>query len=496
MEGPAYLLLDSEGSPIEIAPTLPEAMSMAESMASDDEIWIDAPSQEDVIGIEAGEAQEDALEELPLAANPKRRLRVMTGGEEKIRSAPEDALMALLAAAKRVGEPFVDFDEAMRMDPEEAYSRIVDFFPRYKYTKSTGQKVRVKSYDKAIGTSANKGMAFNILGQNYKTAKGTPPHIIAQLFEQTGFRKANVLGLSILPTTQSYTEPMVRDIMASASRFYSVKSIMPTRLNSCVRATPECSSSCLVFSGRNLSDDYNTVKKYALLQSLVHEPEAFMRMLIEAIRIHRDSSFRANTMPLVRLNVFSDLPWELMTPELFELFEDVQFYDYTKVPNRQTPSNYDLTFSFAGTPQNVDAMDFEIRERNRRVAVVFAAVGMRTIPGTGRVEIPRTPTFYRRKPGAERKTGMYARLPKTFLGLPVIDGDESDMRPYDPSPSIVGLRWKNPANQNVTLEQAKVFIVLVDLVKGPGGYVDAVVSKTARFDDVDYSKYAASNTDT
>jgi hypothetical protein len=88
-----------------------------------------------------------------------------------------------------------------------------------------------------------------------------------------------------------------------------------------------------------------------------------------------------------------------------------------------------------------------------------------------------------------------ARLPDEFLGLPVIDGDVSDMRPYDAAPSIVGLRWKEPKSQNVTLEKANVFVVLVDLVPHGGGYYHAIVSKTARFDNVDYSRYAPSMVD-
>jgi hypothetical protein len=65
----------------------------------------------------------------------------------------------------------------------------------------------------------------------------------------------------------------------------------------------------------------------------------------------------------VRLNGTSDLPWEKfrMTVDgveyrnIMSLFPDVQFYDYTKIPQRALkalaggdwPSNYHLTFSAA-----------------------------------------------------------------------------------------------------------------------------------------------------
>lgn len=512
MEGPAYLLLDHRGEPLDLVHGLEDALNAAAQWDASGRIYLDAPTEQNFESIDAGEQQEMAL-----AANPKPRLRVVGRGPA---GAPGDALRALAAAMKREPEALIDYDAAMHLSLPQAHRRIQKFFPTHKVTEA-GDVMPVK-YDEPMK------MVANFLGQNYKTEKGTPTNIIRKLRERTGFRKANVLGLSLLPTTQSYTESMVKQIMSGASQTYGVGRVRPVRLNSCVRATPECASSCLAFSGRNLADDYNTVKKYSLLQSLVHEPEAFIRILWEAIRRHRDNSYAMKTMPLVRLNVFSDLPWELMVPRLFEDFPDVQFYDYTKVPEREPPANYDLTFSFAGTERNVAAMDSEIRDYGRRVAVVFAAVGIKRIyevsykergtkmrlrsgerkrvaalaaeHGTemrslGQVEIPRKPTFQRKKPGGKSAVSFDAKLPSTFLGLPVIDGDESDMRPYDPSPSIVGLRWKTPANQGVTLEEARVFIVLVDVVPIGGGYSHCIVSKTARFDDVDYSEYAADITD-
>jgi hypothetical protein len=220
-------------------------------------------------------------------------------------------------------------------------------------------------------------------------------------------------------------------------------------------------------------------------------------------------------MPLVRLNVFSDLPWEMMAPGLFDDFRNVQFYDYTKVPGRVVPDNYDITFSYAGTKRNVDSMDHEIRDLGRRVAVVFAASGLKRLyevsykvgqvrvtkrsdqkkkldalallHGTstrklGMTEVPKRVQYMRRKPEGKRPVAFSAKLPSTFIGLPVIDGDESDMRPYDTEPSVVGLRWKTPANQGTTLERAGVFVVLVDLVPSGGGHYHAIMSKTARFD--------------
>lgn len=507
MKGPAYLLLDRDGVPLGLSSDRGEAIAMAQEIDPSGQIYLDAPTEQNYEEIEAAE-------DMGLAANARRKRLPIAA---KIKNAPAESLRAVM---KALDKRRIDFKGAMQMSLEEAHSKLVPLFPKNKYNK-TGSLEKVGTY----GTA--KRMAGRFLGQNYKTQKETPAHVIETLFRETGLREASVMGLSLLPTTQSFRNEGVARIMDTASEVYGVQDVYDIRINSCVRATPECASSCLVFSGHNLSDDYNTVKKYALLTSLVLEPEAFVRMLVENIKTHRCTSLCAETVPLVRLNVFSDLPWELMIPDMFDMFGDVRFYDYTKVPNRKPPANYDLTFSYAGTEQNVAAMDFEIREHGRRVAVVFCSSSIRRLykaqwfdelgnprervsgedtarklfakhgakrSSLGDFVMPAKPSYLRPRKGMKSES-VRADLPKTFLGLPVVDGDVSDMRPYDPAPGIVGLTWKVPKNQNVTLEKANVFVVLVDLIPHDGGHYHAIVSKTARFDDVDYSKYAPSQVD-
>lgn len=176
----------------------------------------------------------------------------------------------------------------------------------------------------------------------------------------------------------------------------------------CLWSTPQCRSMCLVFSGRNLADRYNVGLKLAKGRALLEEPVAFCRVLLAAVHRFSCSEACRGFHPYVRLNVYSDIPWERVFPDLFGFFPDVDFYDYTKVPGRQTPPNYDLTFSYAGT--NLAHCEHELR-KGRRIAVVFL-----------------TPDG----------------LPKRFMMLPVIDGTTHDFRPLDPGECIVGLRWRPP----------------------------------------------------
>jgi len=493
MEGPAYLLIDNHGRVIGLAKERDDAVSMAHE-ATDGFIFLDAPTEEDY------------QEVTSMAANPSRV-------PSRISDAPEDSLSAIM---KAIGRQEIDFEAAMRMSEEEAHSLMVPYFPTTRPRE--GKIIPATAY------KTPRSMKRSILGQNYKTAKETPDDIVDTLFEETGFRKALVMGLSILPTTQGYKNDYVNSLLSRASELFGMKRSARVRVNVCRRATVQCASSCLVFSGQNRSDRYNTIKKFALLSSLVNQPEAFVRMLVASIESHVCDTACENEMPLVRLNVFSDLPWELMVPGLFERFPEVQFYDYTKIPNRKPPENYDLTFSFAGTKKNVEDMDYEVTKMKRRVAVVFAATSMKVLHRTqwideygvphvkmlgestakkrakkyggtqersGKIQIPRRPDYLTYPPGVSsgRRVRVDAKLPETFLGLQVIDGDVSDMRPYDPAPSVVALRWKSPRSENVTVDKAGVFVVLVDLVPDGEDHYNAIVSKTAR-SDRDYSDHA------
>lgn len=138
---------------------------------------------------------------------------------------------------------------------------------------------------------------------------------------------------------------------------------------------------------------------------------------------------------LVRLNGTSDIRWELesfsLDPKLaaklgkpakqyrnlMELFPNVQFYDYTKIANRHSiPKNYDLTFSYSGVLGYQKYVNKAI-EAGMRIAVVFR----------------------------DKKT-----IPESFLGLPCVDGDDSDIRHLDPQGVIVALYAKGSAKKDVS----------------------------------------------
>jgi hypothetical protein len=180
----------------------------------------------------------------------------------------------------------------------------------------------------------------------------------------------------------------------------------------CPMRSDECTAACLNESGHNRIDIHdNTINKARITKTKLffEQRDFFMRWLQDEIVAAKAKAEAAGMKFSVRLNGTSDLSPEqfhLNGKNILELFPDVQFYDYTKVPKRiqltKKYSNYDITFSYSGknAVQCLDALAQDVR-----IAVVFE------------------------------------ELPESFWGYPVIDGDAYDMRYLDDT-VIVGLKYK------------------------------------------------------
>lgn len=361
-----------------------------------------------------------------------------------------DPAKAPTAAWAAVNRMRIDHDAVQRMSEREAFDRLRPIIQRHWVSRDRKQRQRYadeKSFLRPTGRGEQTSVG--LLGTNHKMMKGASRG--ADLFPDGG--AVNVMGLSILPhRLWQIAFGGVNPKGAQRRR------TMPV-VNTCIGASPECAQSCLVYSGQN-TDRANDVK--ALRQDMLFaDPEAFARLLQTSIEFHVDETKRQSRLeehrmaPFVRLNVFSDIPWELVWPELFDEFPKLGFYDYTKVPGRVDgmrgafPKNYDLTFSWSGINRN--NAQYEWKHGAGKVTIVFFKK-----PGD-KSEPWRTNEYWRgriAKKGEERSVGPF---PRSFLGMPIIDGDLTDVRPYDKytaqasgiknKPWIVGLRYKPPANQ-------------------------------------------------
>ncbi len=249
---------------------------------------------------------------------------------------------------------------------------------------------------------------------------------------------------------------------APAWRPLNLKELIPSskKMTLCPSATSHCISSCLVFSGqmdigygttmldgsrKEFAISRNMITKARKTEALLAEPEAFCALLIAAIQWHKDWCDKNRMKCFVRLNVLSDIPWEVIFPELLQGWgPDVIFYDYTKIPGRVTTSRwressgdrpYHLTYSFAGGKLSMHHSEMEIH-RGVPTAFVFYLGSNNEFD---RIESKKVSWS-----NSKRWQGL------RFGDYPVYDGDCHDLRPYDPSQAIlIGLQYKQPVKQHL-----------------------------------------------
>jgi len=183
----------------------------------------------------------------------------------------------------------------------------------------------------------------------------------------------------------------------------------------CPGRTAECTRFCLNESGMNtmtqdIKGDVINDCRITKTRLFFEDRQFFMNMMIAEIRSGITRARKLGYEFSIRLNNTSDispLDFQLNGTNILEMFPDIQFYDYSKVPARveltKIYKNYDITFSYTG--QNLTACQ-EMLLNKIKVAVVFK------------------------------------KVPATFMGYPVLDGDAYDMRYRDSVAAIIGLKYK------------------------------------------------------
>lgn len=191
----------------------------------------------------------------------------------------------------------------------------------------------------------------------------------------------------------------------------------------CPKRTAGCTAACLNTAGRGgmfkRGETTNAIQKARIRKtvSFFFDREQFLFDLVKDIKLGIKQAERLGLTPVFRLNGTSDLSWEKYEVEegknIFEMFPNVQFYDYTKVLGRKVADykNYHLTFSAA------DGNDADVAKavaQGMNVAMVFD------------------------------------KLPLEYMGRPVINADDTDLRFLDPKGVICGLKAKGRAKKDNT----------------------------------------------
>jgi hypothetical protein len=198
--------------------------------------------------------------------------------------------------------------------------------------------------------------------------------------------------------------------------------------NTCPKATAGCKAACLNTAGRGgmfkRGESTNVIQEARKRKTrfFFENRGAFMLQLYLDIKKAIKQAEKKGLIPVFRLNGTSDLAWEKYEVQdnknIFQMFPNVQFYDYTKILGRKVNglANYHLTFSAA------DGNDLDVLraiKEGYNIATVF---------------------------GIKKNSPM----PETYNGVPVFNGDDSDLRFLDPKGVVVGLYAKGKAKKDTS----------------------------------------------
>ena len=177
----------------------------------------------------------------------------------------------------------------------------------------------------------------------------------------------------------------------------------------------------LVYAGRGRMSNVRTPR---INRTLVYfeNREGFFIQLIDEIQALIKRAEKQGKKVCVRLNGTSDIMWEKQKIKsqggktIFEVFPDLQFYDYTKIYTRfdsKLPANYHLTLSRS------ESNEEKVKQVMKKHPKVNVAV-------------------------------VFSTLSKTYNGRKVYNADESDLRFLDPAGVIAGLIAKGEAKTDTS----------------------------------------------
>ena len=192
--------------------------------------------------------------------------------------------------------------------------------------------------------------------------------------------------------------------------------------NTCASASKGCKEACLHEAGNPVFMPQKTLGRVNRTLLLFKDQAKFKYMASKEIRNHEINCNKHGLKAVIRLNTTSDIMFEKSKFNFMQDFPNVQFYDYTKHFKRMIkylkgsmPKNYHLTFS---RNEVNDFQATQVLKAGGNVAVVFRN-----------------------------------KLPATYKGFKVIDGDLHDLRFLDQKNVVVGLKEKLTLNSKGKLDR-------------------------------------------
>lgn len=251
-----------------------------------------------------------------------------------------------------------------------------------------------------IQKTKNNNIERNILAANLWLKENRPNNtkIITLEDVEKRLKKGNFLG-----TENSKTKKGNKDGFLTGILYLAPHKI--TGFNFCPNAIT-CIDDCLFNSGRG---KFNTVTVARIIKTLAFllNRNEFIGHINKDITRLQNRANKINFALAIRLNGTTDINIQKYFGHIIEANQNIYFYDYSKIPNFLTSNkskNYHVTFSYDGT--NLKKCN-ELLNLGFNVSIVFLD-----------------------------------KLPKTFLGYNVIDGDLNDLRFLDVTGVIIGLKYK------------------------------------------------------
>lgn len=194
-----------------------------------------------------------------------------------------------------------------------------------------------------------------------------------------------------------------------------------------------CSLSCLTFAGKGLMPAVRAARNRRTTLYFENRAEFMTQVRADIVTLQRVAVRDGWDGLVIRLDGTSDLG---LGEHFAREFPTVQFVDYTKIIKRargmafdpEHPANWHITYS-AFEHTSIETIR-GLTEAGINVSIVFA----------GKV------------------------LPESYMGIRVIDGDETDLRHLDPVGVIVGLRMKGVSNAFKASGAASGFARTIELV--------------------------------
>lgn len=201
-------------------------------------------------------------------------------------------------------------------------------------------------------------------------------------------------------------------------------SLLPNIMLCPMQVVAQCKGPCLEAAGRGGFDSVRDARQ-AKSDYYKNDRVGFIKQLKRELTNFERLCKKNGVVPYVRLNVISDVQWELATNgSIPQSFPAINFFDYTKVAKRLTkmPRNYKLMFSYSKAPAY-----------QKQVALALKS------------NVPMSVVFY-------------GPMPATFMGKVVVNGDNSDIENLKHEGKVIGLKYKVAKGKGINPAE-EIFIV-------------------------------------